>query len=364
MPASDDRAFAGDLSTAPARSVPGLDLGAFQQWYDRQRPGEIAGTLHARVIAGGKSNLTYEVTDGSSWWIVRRPPLGHVQATAHDMGREFTAMSALSGTGVPVPAAYALCADSDVLGAPFYVMERIAGTAYRNASQLEDLGPERTATVALTMAGILATLHAVDPESVGLGTFGRPQGFLSRQVRRWGIQLAGSTSRELPDANKLLERLTAAVPTSDERGTAGVVHGDYRLDNLLVDAAADEPVRAVVDWEMTTLGDPLTDVALMLVYHRLHRVTGGAAVADYGAARGYPRPHEVLEAYTAAGGRDLGPFDFHLGLAYFKLAVILEGIHYRYLQGQTVGDGFDRVGEAVRPLLATGLAALNGHSDE
>ena len=211
----------------------GLDLAAFARWYDAQRPGDVTGELRARLIAGGKSNLTYEVTDGSSWWIVRRPPMGHVQATAHDMGREFTVMSGLADTDVPVPRMFAHCTDPDVIGSPFYVMERVLGTPYRTKAQLEELGPELTAGIAHTMIDVLARLHAVDPDAVGLGGLGRPEGFLERQVRRWGRQLEGSRSRDLPDADELLRRLTAQIP---EQSGSGIVHGDYRLDNLLVDA--------------------------------------------------------------------------------------------------------------------------------
>ncbi|MFB9313643.1 phosphotransferase family protein [Nocardioides plantarum] len=335
-------------------SVPGFDADAFGRWYDGVRPGELAGPVTATLIAGGKSNLTYSVTDGTSTFVVRRPPLGHVQATAHDMGREYTAMSALAASDVPVPRTLAHCTDDTVLGAPFYVMEKVAGEAYRTAGQLEPLGPDATAHLARSMVEVLARLHAVVPAEVGLGDFGRPAGFLERQVRRWGRQLEGSATRPLPDAEALLARLSGSVPPD---GEPGIVHGDYRLDNLLCVAADDSPVKAVVDWEMATLGDPLTDVALLLVYDNLGHITGGGAVADASAAPGYPDRDTQLSTYVAAGGRELGDLSFHLGLAYLKIAVILEGIHHRYLAGQTVGDGFDRVGEAVEPLLAAGLDA-------
>ncbi len=349
------------MSEPQTSDVPGLDLDKFKSWYDGQRPGEIAGALSGRLIAGGKSNLTYEVTDGSSWWIVRRPPMGHVQATAHDMGREFTVMSGLADTDVPVPRMYAHCTDPDVIGAPFYVMERVLGTPYRTKAQLEELGPGLTAGIAHTMIDVLARLHAVDPDAVGLGGLGRPEGFLERQVRRWGRQLEGSRSRDLPDADELLRRLSAQIAEPDfGQSGSGIVHGDYRLDNLLVDATrTGEEVRAVVDWEMATLGDPLTDVALLLVYDRLAAISGGAAVADASAAPGYPDADTQLEQYALASGRDLSRMDFHLGLAHFKLAVILEGIHFRHAQGHTVGEGFDTVGDAVQPLLAAGLTAID-----
>ncbi len=348
-----------------ASEVPGLDLTAFRGWYDAQRPGEIAGELSARVIPGGRSNLTYEVTDGTSWWIVRRPPLGHVQATAHDMGREYTAMSALAGTTVPVPATYAHCADPDVLGAPFYVMERVDGTAYRSVAQLAPLGPARTAAIAGRMIDVLATLHQVDPASVGLAGFGRTEGFLERQVRRWGTQLEGSKTQDRPGADELHRRLTARVPSdATAAGHAGIVHGDYRLDNLLT--GADDQIKAVVDWEMATLGDTRTDLALLLVYDRLASLPAAGLVSDVSLAPGYPSAEQHLQRYAAASGRDLGDLrsgmGFHLGLAYFKLAVILEGISYRYLQGQTVGEGFDRIGAGFDPLIEAGLSALG--SDE
>ena len=342
-----------------SEDVPGLDLAAFRRWYDGQRPGELGQELRARLIAGGKSNLTYEVTDGDAWWIVRRPPLGHVQATAHDMGREYTAMSALAGTGVPVPRTYAHCADDSVLGAPFYVMERIEGTAYRRAAELDGLGAERTTAIAGRLVEVLAALHAVDPEEVGLGEFGRPQGFLERQVRRWGKQLEGSKTREHPDADELHRLLTERLPAEDP-AVVGVVHGDYRLDNCLV--GADDRIHAVVDWEMATLGDTRTDLALMMVYETLGASAGGDLVSDVAKAQGWPRNDQQLAAYVTASGREpgdvAGEMNWHLGLAYFKLAVILEGIHYRYLQGQTVGDGFDRIGEGFDLIVAAGLHAV------
>jgi len=341
--------------------LPGLDLDAFRRWYDGVRPGEITGPLSGELVAGGKSNLTYVVTDGSADWIVRRPPLGHVQATAHDMGREFTVMSALADTEVPVPRTFAHCADPDVLGAPFYVMERIDGVALRRATELESRGQDRTATIVGDLVGVLARLHAVDPGQVGLEGFGRPSGFLERQVRRWGQQLAGSKTRERPDADELHRRLTAAAPAVGEDSSAhGIVHGDYRLDNCLV--GDDDRIHAVVDWEMATLGDTRTDLALMLVYETLGRSDAGALVSDVATAPGYPDNAGQLAAYAAASGREpgdmAGEMHWHMALAYFKLAVILEGIHYRFLQGQTVGEGFDRIGEGFDLIIAAGLAEM------
>lgn len=331
---------------------PGLDLGRLSEWLAETVP-SAGADLTASLLAGGKSNLTYEVTDGVSTWIVRRPPLGHVLATAHDMAREYRVISALRDTAVPVPMTYALCSDDAVLGAPFYVMERVAGTPYRHAVELERLGPERTRLIATGLVGTLATLHEVDPGAVGLADFGRPEGFLGRQVRRWRKQLDASYCRDLPAADELYALLSALVPPES---APSIVHGDYRLDNVLIDGQ-DRPA-AVIDWEMATLGDPLTDLALLLVYHRLGALLSGGRVADAASAPGFLTEDEIVERYAARSDRDLSCFGFYLGLAAFKLAGILEGIHYRHLHGQTVGPGFEHVGTAVHPLLDIGLTAL------
>lgn len=333
--------------------LPGLDLPRFAAWFDGACPGEIGGPLRGQLIAGGRSNLTYEVTDGTKSWVVRRPPLGHVLATAHDMRREYQVITALRDTDVPVPPAYALCSDADVLGAPFYVMAKVDGIAYRTAEQVAPLGPARIQAIAERMIDTLALLHAVDPGAVGLGEFGRPEGFLARQVRRWKKQLDASRSRPVAGIDELHALLAADPP---DGGDATIVHGDYRLDNILVDA--NDQLAAIVDWEMATLADPLTDVGLLIVYQRMDRLGEGPMASD---APGYPSEAEVLARYAERSGRDLSGLGFYIALASFKLAVILEGIHFRYVHGQTVGEGFENIGELVEPLVASGLAALTPH---
>ncbi|MEV6329331.1 phosphotransferase family protein [Streptomyces sp. NPDC051909] len=339
--------------TGRSASTPGLDPARLGSWLRAHVPG-AGSDVSATLIAGGRSNLTYRVTDGTTTWIVRRPPLGHVLATAHDMGREYRVMSALRDTSVPVPHMSGLCEDPEVLGAPFYVMAQCAGTPYRLAAELAALGEERTRLISERLVDTLVTLHQVDPAAVGLADFGRPEGYLERQVHRWKKQLDASYSRDLPAAEELHRRLAADVPTES---SSGIVHGDYRLDNVLVDD--DDRPTAVLDWEMATLGDPLSDLALMVVYNRLGEVVGDhAGVTTVAGAPGYLTEAETIERYAAGSGRDLSRFGFHLGLAAFKLAVILEGIHYRHLNGQTVGEGFETLGEAVDPLLDAGLSAL------
>jgi aminoglycoside phosphotransferase (APT) family kinase protein len=331
--------------------VPGLDLDRLAGWLPTVLP-EAGPDLRAELVAGGRSNLTYTLTDGIRTWILRRPPLGHVLATAHDMGREYRVMSALRHTDVPVPRTVAFCADDNVLGAPFYLMERVIGTPYRRAAELAELGPDRTRRIAQGVVDTLARLHAVEPAAVGLADFGRPDGFLARQVQRWRRQLAASRSRELPAADALHDALAADVP---EPSPTGIVHGDYRLDNVLVDQA-DRPA-AVIDWEMATLGDPLTDLALMVVYQRLGGLLGPLGL-DAAAAPGYPSEAQVRARYAAGSDRDMSRFGWYLGLASYKLAGILEGIHLRHSRGQTVGAGFAGIGDAVPPLLAAGLRSL------
>jgi aminoglycoside phosphotransferase (APT) family kinase protein len=342
---------------AESEETPGLDLADLRAYLDRERPGMVTGELHAEVIAGGRSNLTYDVTDGHGSWVVRRPPLGHVLATAHDMTREHRVISALGPTDVPVPRTELLCEDDDVLGAPFYVMEKVSGTPYRRAAELERLGAERTRAICLQMVDILATLHRVDPDQVGLGDFGRPDGFLARQVRRWKKQLDASRSRDLPGMDDLHARLEASVP---DQQPPGVVHGDYRLDNLLVDTDPDggDRITAVLDWEMATLGDPLTDVALLLAYRGIAADDDSGAVADAPSAPGFLSTREMLDRYADNSDRDLSTMHFYTALAYFKLGVILEGIHYRYIQGQTVGAGFEQVGGLVGPIIEAGQRAF------
>lgn len=339
-----------------AESIEGLDLVALRAWLDAQVPGELPGDLSASLITGGKSNLTYAVTNGARDVIVRRPPLGHVLATAHDMGREHRIMAALADTAVPVPRMIAECTDTEIIGAPFYVMERMSGSAFQRAADLEALGADRVRTISERLVDTLVDLHAVDYAEVGLADFGRPDGYLERQVARWKKQLDASRSREIDGIDELSARLTDSVPTS---GDGTIVHGDFRLDNVLVDTADGDRITAVLDWEMSTLGDPLTDLAVMLAYQHLALDAGPSSgqVTDAPKAAGYLSPDEVVERYAARSGRDVDELGFHLGLAYFKLAVILEGIYFRYTQGKTLGAGFDTIGEMIDPLVQHGLDA-------
>ena len=331
----------------------GLDLAALAAYLTDAAPGLLTEPLHAALIAGGKSNLTYIVGDRTRDVIVRRPPLGHVLATAHDMRREYRVITALAPTAVPVPTTYAICPDDSVLGAPFFVMERAIGTPYRLESELSALGEDRTRDITERLLDTLVALHAIDPASVGLSDFGRPEGFLARQVSRWGKQYAASTSRDLPDADRLRDALATQIP---QEGAPAIVHGDYRLDNVLVDST--DRITAVLDWEMATLGDPLTDVGIMAVYQQVGDIAP-AIVTDAAKAPGYLSVRQLQERYAVASGRDLSQMGWYTAMAWYKLGVILEGIHYRYHQGHTVRDGFADMGNYTPALFAAGLAALN-----
>jgi aminoglycoside phosphotransferase (APT) family kinase protein len=340
---------------------PGLDPDRLRELLDRERPGLVHGPLTVRLIEGGRSNLTYAVTDGATRWVVRRPPLGHVLATAHDMRREHRVISALHPTAVPVPRPVLLCEDPEneaAPGAPFYVMEFVEGTPYRTAEQLAPLGPERTRKAMLGLVDTLVELHAVDPAAVGLADFGRPEGFLDRQLRRWGKQLDASRNRELAGIDELHSALGRRLPHSP---APAVVHGDYRLDNVLL--GEDDRITAILDWEMSTLGDPLTDLGLLVMYS-VPLGLPDSPVSTTATAPGHPAPAELIERYAARSGRDVSAVSWYTAFAWFKLAVILEGIHYRYTLGQTVGAGFDRIGDLVPVFIEHGVTTLKHGSEE
>ncbi|MEU6236155.1 phosphotransferase family protein [Kitasatospora sp. NPDC047058] len=331
---------------------PGLDLARLRSHLDRELPGTVLGPLRAELIEGGRSNLTYVLSDGASRWVLRRPPLGHVLATAHDMGREYRVMSALRDTGVPVPRTLLLDSGEDVLGAPWYLMEHVAGTAHRDAAPLAALGEQRVHALGRRLVDTLATLHRVDPAAVGLADFGHPDGYLERQLRRWSQQLAASRSRELPEVDRLHALLAERLPVSP---APALVHGDYRLDNVLVDDT--DAITAVLDWEMSTLGDPLTDIGLLVMYTELAGV-GGGIIPSAMTAPGFPGADEIVAYYAELTGRQAADLDWYVAFASFKLAAVAEGIHFRFQQGRTLGTGFEHAGEMAPVLARHGLSTL------
>lgn len=341
------------MSDRDRNPVDGLDLPALERFFGERVPG-FRGGLNAELLQGGRSNLTYLVTDGDTRWVLRRPPLGGLTPSAHDMQREYRVVAALAGSDVPVARAVTFGDADDGLGVPFSVVEHIDGQVIRTREQLHALPDAEIARCAYGLVDVLARLHAVDPDAVGLAGFGRPEGYLTRQVRRWYDQWQRVQTRELADMERLYARLAAACPA--ESG-ASIVHGDYRIDNAILDVADPAIVRAVVDWEMATLGDPLADLGLHLVYAdpTFSPVLSGSAAST---SDRLPARADLAQRYALASGRDLGDLGFYLALGYFKIAVIAEGIHARFKQGLTRGTGFETVGRAVAPLTAAGLRAL------
>ncbi|HEV7896403.1 MAG TPA: phosphotransferase family protein [Planosporangium sp.] len=308
--------------------------------------GALDGSLTATVISGGRSNLTYLVSAGTERVVVRRPPLGHVLPSAHDMAREYRVIGALSAAGFPVPKPLLLCQDAEVLGAPFYIMEYVDGVVLRGANTM---APDMARACGDALVDLLVRLHAVDHEAVGLGDFGRPEGYLERQVRRWHQQWERSKTRELPLLDEVTARLAKEIPHSPR---AGIVHGDYRLDNVMFSPDLNT-ILAVMDWEMATIGDPLADVGLMVVYTDRSELALIPSVPD-----GFPTGAELAARYAAVTGIDVAHLDWYIALGNYKLAVISEGIHARYLQGKTVGEGFETFGQAVPSLIERAAATL------
>ena len=333
----------------------GLDLGALARYFEATVPGG-GSPLRAELITGGKSNLTYRITDGTNTWVLRRPPLGHLTPTAHDMTREYRVIRALHGTGVPVAEPIALCEDPSVIGARFAVVSYVDGRTLQSGDDTALLSNDDARRCAYALVDTLADVHAVPYEEVGLAGFGRPHGYLERQVRRWRDQWDRVATREFDALGRLHAALAETVP---EQAAAAIVHGDYRLDNTILDAGDAGRIRAVVDWEMATLGDPLADLGLLLVYWDPATEPVLGVRHAIAANAGFPTAGQLVERYAARTDLPLENLTFYRALGYFKLAVIAEGIHQRYLAGKTVGDGFHTVGDAVPVLLDAGLEVLS-----
>jgi aminoglycoside phosphotransferase (APT) family kinase protein len=317
--------------------VEGIDADRVGEWFTATIAG-VTPPLRYELIAGGRSNLTYRVTDADGrHFALRRPPLSHVLPTAHDMAREYRVITALQPTVVPVPVTYGLCQDDEVNGRPFYVMEFVEGHIVRDAESAErDLDLDSRRRAGESIADTLAALHAVDVDAVGLGDFAKRHGYIERQLRRWYEQFRNSPV-EGADTTTIIsavhDRLAADIP--EQVGTA-IVHGDYRLDNTVL--GPDGRVRAVLDWEICTLGDPLADLGLLMVYW----TEAGDEAALLGVTPttvpGFPGRAEMRDRYQAASGRDLGRLDFYVAFGYWKLACILQGVYARYVGGATAGD--------------------------
>ena len=314
----------------------GIDGERVSRWLDDNVAGARSPYTFS-LIAGGRSNLTYGVTDALGRRLVlRRPPLSHALASAHDMGREHRIIAALQPTRVPVPGALGLCTDESVNGAPFYVMDFVDGHVIRDQETALRLltEPARTAASA-SLVDTLAEIHRVDPAAIGLGDLGRHEGYIARQLKRWYGQWNASKTRELADIDTVHDELSRRIP---EQGPATIVHGDFRLDNCIL--GDDGSVRAVLDWELCTLGDPLADLGLLMVYWCGPNDDANVRPFSGTQAPGFLDRHEIAVRYAQASGRDTSQLDFYVAFAYWKLACIMEGVFARYRAG-AMGDTDD-----------------------
>jgi len=333
----EDEATGSDPGAATAPE--GIDREGVEAWFADRVPSAVLPLAFER-IAGGHSNLTYRVSDADGRrWALRRPPLGKRLGSAHDMAREHKVVSALGATEVPVAPVIGLCEDDSVNGAPFYVMEFVEGPILRGLAEAEAF-PDQADRRAIgeRVADTLTAIHAVDPDAAGLGDLGRKEDYVARQLHRWQGQWEKSKTRELPAIDSVHERLSARIPA---QGPATIVHGDYRLDNMILTPTGE--VAAVVDWELCTLGDPLADVGLLLVYWPERGEQESIALGQpANLAPGFPTREELIGRYAERSGRDLSDLDFFVALGYWKLAIILEGVYARYAAG-----GYGKVNEGI-----------------
>ena len=309
--------------------------------------------LHFELIAGGHSNLTYSVRDASGTTLVlRRPPLGHVLESAHDMGREHKIISALVDSVVPVPRTIGLCSDNAVNDAPFYVMEYVVGPVLHDAQAAQHLSVDDKKALGLHVIDVLAGLHNIDPDEVGLGDLGRKEAYLQRQLKRWIKQWEASKTQEVAAMDETTRLLAEGMP---EQVGASIAHGDYRLGNLIVG----DRVLAVLDWELCTLGDPLADVGYLMNSW----IEPGEAPEDLTptATGGFPSREVLCERYVAATGRDLGQINYYRAFSHWRLAAIGQGVYKRYLvgaMGENRGVDLDAQKEGVRLRAEAALALL------
>jgi aminoglycoside phosphotransferase (APT) family kinase protein len=349
------------VSAHEGQQVRGVDVANVTAWFDAN-VADVTPPLDFELIAGGHSNLTFRVTDAAGRrYVLRRPPLGHVLATAHDMSREHRIISALGPTDVPVATALGLCTDDSVNGAPFYVMDFVDGHVLRDAATasaaLDEAGRRRAGE---SIVEVLARIHAVDVDAVGLGDLGKHEGYIARQLKRWYSQFQASnelTNRPVPLVHEIHDRLAAAIP---EQQRTAIVHGDYRLDNCLV--GDDGSVVAVLDWEICTLGDPLADVGLLHVYWTERSDESAAMIGAATTAPGFPSRKEITARYAEASGLDLSQLDFYIAFGYWKLSCIIEGVYSRYAggaMGEATGfEAFDAQVTALAELAATAVERL------
>ena len=336
---------ANEATTAEAPD--GINRAGVEGWFEANVP-DVELPLSFERISGGRSNMTFGVRDSAGHaWALRRPPLGKRLGSAHDMGREHRVIAALQDTPVPVPPVIGLCEDDAVNDAPFYVMGFVEGPILRSAEEASIFEEAERRAIGDRVVDTLVAIHDVDPDEVGLGELGRKEAYVERQLKRWQGQWEKSKTRELAVVDDVHDRLSSRIP---EQGPATIVHGDYRLDNMILSPSGE--VAAVVDWELCTLGDPLADVGMLLVYWSQAGDDFMPLFTPATIAPGFPKRDDVRERYAERSGRDLSQIDFFIALGFWKLAIILEGVYARYASGQygKTDEGFEAFAKVVERL--------------
>jgi aminoglycoside phosphotransferase (APT) family kinase protein len=342
-------------SSKPVREGEELELARLEPYLRGHFP-DLRGALAVKQFPSGHSNLTYSVSLGETEMVLRRPPFGSKVKSAHDMGREYNVLAKLHAA-YPTPRPLLFCTDESVLGSPFYVMERVRGVILRRNLPAElALPPETARRLSESFIDNLAALHGLDYAALGLGELGKPQGYLERQVRGWMERYQGSKTHDLPEVEPLSTWLRQHMPS---QSAATLVHNDYKYDNMVLDPADITQVKAVLDWEMCTLGDPLTDLGTALAYWidpddppQMQMVRWSPTIVP-----GMLRRAELAQRYAEKTGSDLSDIVFYYAFAMFKVAVIIQQIYYRYFHGLTKDERFASLGEVARTLMSVGLSA-------
>jgi aminoglycoside phosphotransferase (APT) family kinase protein len=320
-----------------------FDEAALAAYLSTHLPG-FAGGLQVKQFEGGQSNPTYLLMTPARNYVLRKKPPGKLLPSAHMVEREYRVIKALQDSAVPVPRAYLLCEDSSVIGTAFFVMEYVQSRLLKDP-RLPDVDPDKRHAIYDAMIRTLAALHTVDPGQVGLTDFGKHGGYIARQTKRWSEQYRSSQTQEIESMNRLMQWLPEHIPADDATTTA-LVHGDYRLDNMLYHPDRPE-VLAVLDWELSTLGHPLSDLAYCCLNYRVQMA--GSYLGDVAGKEGIPSEQELVEMYCRYCGRDSIPdWNFYVVFSLFRYAAIVQGVHYRGLQGNAASERALRYGDLVR----------------
>ena len=332
------------MSNSHEAAIEGIDVPRVTAWLADEIEGATP-PFTFELIPAGHSNMTFRVADAAgNFFVLRRPPLGAVLKTAHDMGREHRIIFALAQTDVPVAPALGMCDDEEVNGAPFYVMRFVDGHVLVNAGDSrEHTTPEERGRISESLVSVLAALHAVDPDAVGLGTLGKKQDYIARQIRRWRRQWDNSKTRELETMETVAQILEDRMPPQEG---AAIVHGDYRLGNCIT---TDARIAAVLDWELCTLGDPLADVGYLMNDWVAPGQAPFGSLTEPGPSgvEGYWTREQMLERYQELSGRTVSDVDYYRAFQYWRLAAIVEGVLARFLKG-VMGKEADTDGMRLR----------------